>query len=188
MSSSAEQREHVTEEEIQWTDDKIRWEEDNKAKTNDADHDDESSHDGMIDPFKDPNPLEDTTYQFPNPYFSLDDDEPNNNDDDDNNNNNNKHIEIVLRAYKADSDAIWQSTGLTIWRASEHLCDYLVKHANMFQNKRTLEASLKNHQIIIGGEWSSMPENSHVILYTLVFLSKYSWELDWASVAYCFRR
>ena len=126
------------EEETRWTDDKIRWEEndnDGNKQKGDGDDDDSESDAGMIDPFKDPNPIEETSYRFPNPHSTT--------SSDDELSSSSKFIEIVLRAYKEDSDAVWQSTGLTIWRASQHLCDYLVEHAEMFQDKRTLEVGIR---------------------------------------------
>lgn len=35
-------------------------------------------------------------------------------------------IHLELDGYKEDSDEIWKSTGLTLWRASNHLCEHLV--------------------------------------------------------------
>ena len=56
-------------------------------------------------------------------------------------------IDIELRGFPSDSEQTWNSTGLTLWRSSEHLCDCLVKQwrkgsttANLFtENKRFLE-------------------------------------------------
>ena len=139
MSSKLPDRsgEQEEEEETRWTDDKIRWEENdgNKQKGDGDEDDDSESDDGMIDPFKDPNPIEETSYRFPNPHSTT--------SSDDELSSSSKFIEIVLRAYKEDADAVWQSTGLTIWRASQHLCDYLVEHAEMFQDKRTLEVRIR---------------------------------------------
>uniref|UniRef100_A0A7S3LBD1 Calmodulin-lysine N-methyltransferase n=1 Tax=Amphora coffeiformis TaxID=265554 RepID=A0A7S3LBD1_9STRA len=39
-------------------------------------------------------------------------------------------IDISLRGFPSDSQETWNSTGLTLWRSSEHLCEYLVKEAS----------------------------------------------------------
>ena len=36
-------------------------------------------------------------------------------------------ITIELRGFPSDSEQTWNSTGLTLWRSSQHLCDHLVK-------------------------------------------------------------
>lgn len=38
---------------------------------------------------------------------------------------------ISLQGYTMESDEIYQSTGLTVWRASEHLCRHLVVHQSL---------------------------------------------------------
>jgi predicted nicotinamide N-methyase len=48
-------------------------------------------------------------------------------------------IDIQLRGYKTDADEVWQSTGLTLWRASEFLCRYQMENHVLFRNARTLE-------------------------------------------------
>lgn len=35
-------------------------------------------------------------------------------------------VSVELEGFHADSEAIWSSTGLTLWRSSEYLCEYLV--------------------------------------------------------------
>jgi len=98
------------EDEVRWTDDCIRWtEEEIKNNKNDDDDDD----DGAVDIFK-ADPYDIFSFRFVRP-----------NDTDE---ESLAFIDIELRGYKADSDEIWQSTGLTLWKASEHLCHYMVKH------------------------------------------------------------
>mmetsp|Transcript_28388 Transcript_28388/g.83503 ORF Transcript_28388/g.83503 Transcript_28388/m.83503 type:complete len:263 (-) Transcript_28388:172-960(-) len=49
-------------------------------------------------------------------------------------------IDIELRGFHSDSEQIWNSTGLTLWRSSHHLCEYLVEHQDLLgSNKRILE-------------------------------------------------
>ncbi|KAL3934041.1 MAG: hypothetical protein SGBAC_010145 [Bacillariaceae sp.] len=94
-----------TTEDKKWTDDSIRWPEDqDKKKEND---DEEEEEEGPMDIFKDPDPTESFPFEF-----KVD----------------KETVEIELDGYKADSDEIWKSTGLTIWKASEYLCHYIVKH------------------------------------------------------------
>ena len=50
-----------------------------------------------------------------------------------------KFIDINIRGYKTDADQIWESTGLTLWRASDYLCEYQMKNNEIFQGKRVLE-------------------------------------------------
>ena len=123
-------------EEVVWRDDLIRWEGGlhgdtaKKKNTSDANigDDDSSSDDGqsfLIDPFADPDPFEMFHFDFAlpsahHPHISR------------------KKI-IQIKGYKTDAEQIWQSTGLTLWRASHYLCDYQVEHFQMFQNKRVLE-------------------------------------------------
>lgn len=93
-----------SEEETQWTDDQIRWtEKENKTYARD---DDES--DGVVDIFRQ-DPKDSFSFSFP---LSSE----------------KETIDIELEGYTAESDEIWQSTGLTLWKASEHLCHYLLKH------------------------------------------------------------
>lgn len=117
------------EEEIKWTDDRIRWVEDADKNDNNEDED-ESEECAFIDPFKDPNPQDTFSFQFEA-----------SNTNSDNSDAENTTIDIDIQGYKKDADQVWKSTGLTLWRASEHLCHYLVKHAEILQgnNKRILE-------------------------------------------------
>jgi len=48
-------------------------------------------------------------------------------------------ITIELFGYTHDSDETFNSTGLTLWRAAEHLCHYMIKTSSTLQKKRILE-------------------------------------------------
>ena len=48
-------------------------------------------------------------------------------------------IVIELKGFESESEQIWNSTGLTLWRSSHYLCDYLVENAPMLQDKRIIE-------------------------------------------------
>lgn len=48
-------------------------------------------------------------------------------------------IFIELKGFESESEQTWTSTGLTLWRSSQYLCDYLVDNAQKLQDKRILE-------------------------------------------------
>ena len=54
-------------------------------------------------------------------------------------NDETKIIDIQIRGYKTDADEVWQSTGLTLWKASDYLCQYQMDNIQLFENKRILE-------------------------------------------------
>jgi len=111
--------------ETKWTDDSIRWSEDEQLaaeKVKAAASEEDESH-GLFDIFKDGDPHENFSFRFE--LSSCDDD-----DYGPETATCKEVIDIELNGYKYSSDEIWQSTGLTLWRASEHLCRYLVKHRN----------------------------------------------------------
>ena len=76
---------------------------------------------------RDPDPFELFTFHFGS------------SDNADTGDNNSKPIDITIRGYKTNADQVWQSTGLTLWRASDYLCQYQMDNNDMFQNKRILE-------------------------------------------------
>lgn len=128
------QKEEEEEKETRWTDDRIRWTEDADKEESDNEEEEEEEC-AYVDPFKDPDPFDTFSFRFPSPRAtnkSTNDEEQDERD-----------IEINLRGYKKEADAVWKSTGLTIWRASEHLCQYMVKHSEMLQGKRILEVRRK---------------------------------------------
>jgi predicted nicotinamide N-methyase len=120
--------------EVIWRDDSIRWEgglrDDAKKKTSvskDAERGNEESSSSddeqefMIDPFADPDPFELFSFDFRLPDKNT--------------------VSIQIRGYKTNADEIWQSTGLTLWRASSYLCEYQIEqYPRLFgSNKRVLE-------------------------------------------------
>ena len=110
--------------ETRWTDDSIRWPED-PPKTYESDEEET----GFMDPFKDPDPFQIFEFKFDRharKSGAADDD---------------RYIDLKIRGYKEEADEIWQSTGLTLWRASDYLCEYQVMHPELFQGKRVLEVS-----------------------------------------------
>ena len=140
------------EEETRWVDASIRWNDHKDTITeNDEDSDDDE---GPCDLFKD-DPMQTFSFRFrrhPNPDADANDNvqsksavtsdgaasgnvmEGVDKDDDDD-----IYISIVLNGYKYDSDETFNSTGLTLWRAAEHLCHYLIRNSETIENKRVLE-------------------------------------------------
>jgi len=78
-------------------------------------------------------PLEFRMFNDPDPYdtfhrtFTLDD---------------NRKITLSLSGIKEENGQTLNSTGLTIWRASTYLCNFLSRNSNMIQGKRVLEVSI----------------------------------------------
>ena len=120
--------------ETKWTDAQIRWTEDEGIPDRQVVEEDES----YMDPFADPDPLEIFTFKF---HTRVEDggDECDTVDDIVEDNNNENTVELNIHGHKTTSDAVWQSTGLTLWKASKYLCDYMVLHSKELQNKRILE-------------------------------------------------
>ena len=156
------------EEEVIWRDDRVRWAEDfeneevtgtrNRKKKNtnqdkEEDYEEEEEETAFMDPFKDPDPFQ--SFEFDFQYSSLastyygSEDSNDDGDDDDDDDDENKVIHISLRGYKKDADQVWQSTGVTLWRASEYLCQYLLRRQIQSDTDRTLSSSfLKGKRIL----------------------------------------
>ena len=118
-------------EEVVWRDDLIRWEGGlNVDTTNIDDQDDDDEEEAFqVDIFADPDPFEMFQFEFklPSPDLQQLDE-------------NDGLISVEIKGYKTDAEQVWQSTGLTLWRASHYLCEYQVEHySELFQNKRVLE-------------------------------------------------
>lgn len=71
----------------------------------------------------------------PDPYETFEFEFGNKNDDD----QNKDHHHITLHGHKQENGQTLHSTGLTLWRASELLCEYLVEHQELVANKRVVE-------------------------------------------------
>lgn len=147
MMQEGEEKPSAAIEEVVWRDDSIRWEGglrvggDDKKKTEDDESDDQEF---LIDPFADPDPFEVFSFDFhlsPAATASNDGDGSKKMQDTLSKTNGKKTISIQIRGYKTDAEEIWQSTGLTLWRASDYLCEYQVeKYKQLFSsNKRVLE-------------------------------------------------
>ena len=95
--------------EVPWVDAWIRWERSNQDGT-----DDESSEE---DDEKLPPPTESYTFTYPNPTTGSD-------------------IVLELKGFHEDSEQIWNSTGLKLWRSSHYLCQHLVnEEAELLQDE-----------------------------------------------------
>jgi hypothetical protein len=106
-------------EETRWTDDQIRDLANNSTNTATNDVEDQAL---FLDPFRDPDPTQTFSFQFQVNDTVL--------------------INIELKGYKKDSDPVWKSTGLTLWRASEHLCHYMLRNKRLLDDKqRIIEVS-----------------------------------------------
>jgi len=132
----------MKEEEVQWTDASIRWPEhddefkknsnNNKNNNGGDDDDDDECSPFFMDPFKDANPFQDFSFKFEitekfNEKYQH------------HHNQEQKYIKINIRGYKSDSDEVFESTGLTVWKAAEYLGQYQIKHSLLFHGKRILE-------------------------------------------------
>jgi hypothetical protein len=127
-------------EETRWTDARIRWPEDGKnehdrnidgtttvADGNDDGNDDDNDNDDegpLQDPFKDADPLQTFNFQFVVPRRKVDDERNENatcSSPSSSLPSTTTLVDIEIYGYKDDSDQVWESTGLTVWRAAKHL-------------------------------------------------------------------
>ena len=50
------------------------------------------------------------------------------------------NMDIQLQGCREDSNQIYKSTGMTVWRSAQHLCHYMTQHSDdLVQHKRVLE-------------------------------------------------
>lgn len=148
MMQEVEEKPSAAIEEVVWRDDSIRWEGGlrvgggDKKKNEDDGSESDDDQEFLIDPFADPNPFEVFSFDFHLPAnVSNDGDGSKKMQDTVSETNSKKTISIQIRGYKTDAEEIWQSTGLTLWRASDYLCEYQVEqYKQLFSsNKRVLE-------------------------------------------------
>mmetsp|Transcript_56664 Transcript_56664/g.63343 ORF Transcript_56664/g.63343 Transcript_56664/m.63343 type:complete len:318 (+) Transcript_56664:58-1011(+) len=108
------------EDDIRWTDASIRWPEDKVVSILDGDDD---INGPVFDIFAD-DPHEIFNFRFVTKEV---------------NSTITNTIQLNIHGYKTDSDEVWQSTGLTLWKASKYLCHYMCEHVDELQNQRVLE-------------------------------------------------
>lgn len=139
-----------SDDEIVWRDDRVRWAEDFKneqqrPKTKIADDvvEEDEEEAAFMDPFKDPDPFQMFEFDFEYSSSSSMTTAPPPSSDGISN-----VIHISLRGYKEDADQVWQSTGVTLWRASEYLCRYLLRRQIESDNHGTSSPFLKGKKIL----------------------------------------
>jgi predicted nicotinamide N-methyase len=126
--------------EVKWTDDAIRWQGglhgDKLSNLQNIEEDSSSGDDNqcMVDPFADPDPTELQTFQFvvPSSIHCSEGASSSTSDEKDKNKQTQTHIEVSIQGYKSEADAVWKSTGLTLWKASHYLCEYQVENPQLF--------------------------------------------------------
>ena len=89
--------------EIPWVDAWVRWERNSKTEVDDDNDDDVDNDDEELHPS-----TEHYTFTYPT------------------NKGNDDDINLDIKGFADDSEQIWNSTGLALWRSSRHLCQYLV--------------------------------------------------------------
>mmetsp|Transcript_15960 Transcript_15960/g.33379 ORF Transcript_15960/g.33379 Transcript_15960/m.33379 type:complete len:303 (+) Transcript_15960:68-976(+) len=108
--------------ETPWVDAWIRWERNSKDLY--PDEGNEEANEPDEDYADIPPPTESFTFTYPNPNNSSSSE---GNDDKEANESN---ITLNLKGFHSDSEQTWTSTGLTLWKSSHHLCQYLVDKAD----------------------------------------------------------
>lgn len=106
----------ATTDEISWTDDAIR------DLVDLGDLEQSEDDDAPFDPFRESDD-ETFVFSFRKPTASSTGGDA-------------EDIRIEIRGYKADADAVWKSTGLTVWRAAELLCEHLVENSDLLVPRR----------------------------------------------------
>jgi predicted nicotinamide N-methyase len=132
----------TNEEDIQWTDASIRWPEDevvsakqkiDVTREGESDDDDEEEN-GTFDIFADQDPHEIFSFRFDVSEVAI------SSTNSSTATTTNNTIQLNIHGYKTESDEVWQSTGLTLWKASKYLCHYMCANADeLRQGRRILE-------------------------------------------------
>ena len=170
---------------VEWTDACIRWTEDdlephmrpswsnknkNKVKVNHKDSgesdDDEEEEGGFLDPFADPNPVQEFTFKY-NTDARMEKEE-NQEDETTTSRSTSVHsVHVTVQGFKADSDETWESTGLTLWKATHTLNDYILKHYRKWVGCSILElgaglgvCGILTAKLIIADQLSSSSSSS----------------------------
>ena len=170
---------------VEWTDACIRWTEDdlephmrpswsnknkNKVKVNHKDSgesdDDEEEEGGFLDPFADPNPVQEFTFKY-NTDARMEREE-NQEDETTTSRSTSVHsVHVTVQGFKADSDETWESTGLTLWKATHTLNDYILKHYHKWVGCSILElgaglgvCGILTAKLIIADQLSSSSSSS----------------------------
>jgi predicted nicotinamide N-methyase len=108
--------------EVPWLDAWTRWERNSKQVENDEK--DEDSDDESLPP-----PTEQYKFTYTTPSSN--------------------NIVLKLEGYHSDSEQTWNSTGLTLWKSSNYLCQFLVDHCKeLFCNELSHDDSGKQRMIL----------------------------------------
>jgi len=89
----------------------------------------------MIDPFADPDPYDTFSFTFSKNKNENEQSSPTTTTPPP---PQSKSIHIEIRGCKTDSEQVWKSTGLTIWPAAQFLCEYLMNHEYLLQNREQI--------------------------------------------------
>jgi predicted nicotinamide N-methyase len=107
---------------------------DNADADAEADDDDDDDTPDMGDLFADPDPLDTFHFEYALPPVNTE------SVNETKNVNETKHtVSIILTGHKAELGQTLHSTGLTLWRASELLCDYMIRTSTALEQKNVLE-------------------------------------------------
>jgi hypothetical protein len=101
----------------------------------DSDDDDNDDASGWTDLFSDPDPMDEFHFRFELPVGRASDGDDISAAQDE----SNRSIDIHLVGYKAELGQTLHSTGLTLWRASSLLCDFLLQHPGHVRGKSVVE-------------------------------------------------
>lgn len=122
MASTSCKSEAIVETETPWIDAWVRWE--RNSKQLDSDESDSDEHDDTP-----PAVASDTfSFRYPLAPQSIE-----------TNKDKKPFVTIELRGFPSESEQIWNSTGLTLWRSSHYLCEYLIQHPELIQHKQVVE-------------------------------------------------
>jgi hypothetical protein len=95
----------------------VPWKESRFHNSNAQEQEDDEENDDMFAMFADPDPTDVFKFEF------------------------SPSLKIELAGQKQENGQLLHSTGLTLWRASELLCQYLLDHKEVVRGKRVLEVS-----------------------------------------------
>jgi hypothetical protein len=105
---------------------------------------DENDASGWTDLFSDPDPIDEFQFRFDlplGPVTSSDSAESSAPTDE-----SKRSIDISLVGYKAELGQTLHSTGLTLWRASSLLCDFLLQHPWYVRGKSVIEVRFETRK------------------------------------------
>jgi len=161
----------------------------NNNAADDDDHDDDDddtdtdTEEGFMDPFTDPNPTQEFIFEYPTKKKKkkvttktntsagmredgVNDDE--NGDDDNDDDDNYDMVRINVVGYKTDADETWESTGVTIWRATHILNDYIHQHYDEWTGYSILElgaglgvCGILTYKLIEHSSWIQKEQQQH---------------------------